>query len=117
MNESTKQRLRRARRTRAKIKSLGVHRLSVYRSNNHTYAQLFTPEGAVLAAASTAGKGVLGAGEYSGNVAAAKKVGEAIAKAALEKGIDTVAFDRSGYIYHGRVAAVADAAREAGLKF
>jgi len=117
MNESTKQRLRRARRARAKIKSLGVHRLSVHRSSNHTYAQLFAPEGTVVATASTVGKGVLADGEYGGNVAAAKKVGEAIAKAALDKGIDSVAFDRSGFIYHGRVKAVADAAREAGLKF
>jgi len=117
MNDSTKQRLRRARRARAKIKQLGVHRLSVHRSNNHTYAQVFAPEGQVVAAASTAGKGVIGDGEYGGNVAAAKKVGEAIAKAALDKGIESVAFDRSGFIYHGRVKAVADAAREAGLKF
>lgn len=117
MNESTKQRLRRARRTRAKIKQLGVHRLSVHRSSNHTYAQVFAPEGQVVATASTVGKGVIADGEFGGNVAAAKKVGEAIAKAALEKGIESVAFDRSGFIYHGRVKAVADAAREAGLKF
>lgn len=81
MNESTKQRLRRARRARAKIKQLGVHRLSVHRSSNHTYAQVFAPEGQVVATASTVGKGVLADGEYGGNVAAAKKVGEAIAKA------------------------------------
>ncbi len=117
MNESTKQRLRRARRTRAKIKQLGVHRLSVHRSSNHTYAQIFAPEGQVVATASTVAKGVLADGEYGGNVAAAQKVGEAIAKAAQAKGIDSVAFDRSGFIYHGRVKAVADAAREAGLKF
>jgi len=117
MNESTKQRLRRARRTRAKIKQLGVHRLSVHRSSNHTYAQVFAPEGQVIATASTVGKGVTADGEFGGNVAAAKKVGEAIAKAALEKGVESVAFDRSGFIYHGRVKAVADAAREAGLKF
>jgi large subunit ribosomal protein L18 len=79
MNESTKQRLRRARRTRVKIKQLGVHRLSVHRSSNHTYAQVFAPEGQVIASASTVGKGVLADGEFGGNVAAAKKVGEAIA--------------------------------------
>jgi large subunit ribosomal protein L18 len=117
MNQSTKQRLRRARRARAKIRQLGVHRLSVHRSSNHTYAQVFAPEGQVVATASTLGRGVLADGEYGGNVAAARKVGEAIARAALDKGIDTVAFDRSGFIYHGRVRALADAAREAGLTF
>ena len=118
MNQSTKARLRRARRARGKIKRLGVHRLSVHRSNNHMYAQIFAPNGGdVIATVSTKTKGLLAAGESGGNVAAAEKVGQAIAKAALDKGIESVAFDRSGFIYHGRVKAVANAAREAGLKF
>ncbi|HHQ69402.1 MAG TPA: 50S ribosomal protein L18 [Halothiobacillaceae bacterium] len=118
MNQSTKARLRRARRARAKIKRSGKHRLSVHRSNNHTYAQLFAPNGGdVIVSVSTKTKGVLAEGESGGNVAAAEKVGKAIAKAALDKGVESVAFDRSGFIYHGRVKAVAEAAREAGLKF
>ncbi len=90
-------------------------RLDVFRSLNHIYAQVIDDKkGITLVSASTMDKDFEG---YGGNVEAAKKVGAAIAKKALEKGIDTVVFDRGGYIYHGRVAALAEAAREGGLKF
>ena len=90
-------------------------RLNVFRSLAHIYAQVIDDEkGITLAAASSMDKDFKGKG---GNIAAAKSVGTAIAKKALEKGIENVVFDRGGYIYHGRVAALAEAAREAGLKF
>ena len=112
-------RLRRARRTRSTIRRLRVHRLSVNRSPRHIYAQVFEPDGSrVLAAASTLDKEVreqLDGG--SGNVAAAALVGQAIAQRARNAGIARVAFDRSGYKYHGRVKALAEAAREHGLDF
>ena len=112
-------RLRRARRSRATIRRLRVHRLSVNRSPRHIYAQVLEPDGSrVLAAASTLDKDVrkeLDGG--GGNVAAAAIVGRAIAERAREAGIARVAFDRSGYKYHGRVKALAEAAREHGLEF
>jgi len=118
MNVNTKNRLRRARRTRAKLRKLGAYRLSVHRTPRHIYAQILAPNGAeVIATASSVQKKVLGEGKNGGNVAAAQVVGKAIAEAALEKGVKEVAFDRSGFIYHGRVKALADAAREAGLQF
>lgn len=90
-------------------------RLNVYRSLKNIYAQVIDDtKGVTLVAASSQDKGFEGTG---GNVAAAKAVGMAIAKKALEKGIENVVFDRGGYIYHGRVQALADGAREAGLKF
>lgn len=90
-------------------------RLDVYRSLSHIYAQIIDDEkGVTLVSASSLDKGFEG---YGGNIAAAAKVGENIAKRALEKGIDTVVFDRGGYIYHGRVKQLADSARENGLKF
>jgi large subunit ribosomal protein L18 len=112
-------RLRRAKRARAKIRELGVHRLTVHRTPRHIYAQVIAPNGAeVIAAASTVDKSVSGNIEGStGNVAAAAVVGKAIAERAKEKGVERVAFDRSGFRYHGRVKALADAAREAGLEF
>ena len=112
-------RLRRARRTRAAIRRLRVHRLTVNRSPRHIYAQLFEPDGSrVLAAASTLDKEVrerLDGG--SGNIAAAALVGQAIAERARTAGVSRVAFDRSGYKFHGRVKALAEAAREHGLEF
>ena len=115
-------RLRRAVATRRKISELRVHRLSIYRSNLHIYANIISPEGdRVLVSASTlepevrkelAGKNVNG-----GNTAAAGLVGKRVAEKAKAAGIELVAFDRSGFRYHGRVKALADAAREAGLKF
>jgi len=112
-------RLRRAKRARTKIAELGAHRLSVHRTPRHIYAQVIAPNGSeVVAAASTVDKQVAGDIEGStGNVSAAAVVGKAIAERAKEKGVDRVAFDRSGFRYHGRVKALADAAREAGLEF
>lgn len=111
-------RLRRARRTRAKIKELGMHRLCVYKTPQHTYAQIIAPDGAsVLACASTLEKQFKQSGLYGGNVKAASSIGATIAKLALDAGITEVAFDRSGFKYHGRIKALADAAREQGLAF
>lgn len=111
-------RLRRAKSTRAHIRELAMARLSVHRSNQHLYAQVFAADGSrVIAAASTLQKAV-GAGlKGSKNLAAAAAVGKAVAERALAAGVEKVAFDRSGFRYHGRVKALADAAREAGLKF
>jgi large subunit ribosomal protein L18 len=111
-------RLRRARKSRAKIAELAMNRLSVHRTACHIYAQIIAPDGGtVLASASTLEKEVRKGMKSSGNVAAAAIVGARIAEKAKSAGIDTVAFDRSGFRYHGRVKALADAAREAGLKF
>lgn len=111
-------RLRRARQTRLKIAELKVVRLSVHRTNLHIYAQVFTPDGAkVLAAASSLEPEVRKSVENGGNVKAAQVIGKLIAERAKKAGIEQVAFDRGGFRYHGRVKALADAAREAGLKF
>jgi large subunit ribosomal protein L18 len=111
-------RLRRAKTTRSHIRKLGVARLSVLRSGQHIYAQLFTADGSkVLASASTVQAEVKDGLKGSKNMEAAAKVGRTIAAKALAAGIDKVAFDRSGYRYHGRIKALADAAREGGLKF
>lgn len=112
-------RLRRAKRARAKIRELGVPRLTVHRTPRHIYAQVIAPNGSeVMAAASTVDKTVASGIEGStGNVSAAAVVGKAIAERAKAKGVERVAFDRSGFRYHGRVKALADAAREAGLEF
>ncbi|MGD8964010.1 MAG: 50S ribosomal protein L18 [Gammaproteobacteria bacterium] len=111
-------RLRRARRTRSKLRELGVYRLSVYRTPRHIYAQVIAPEGdQVVAAASTVQKDLREGLEGTGNVSAAVAVGKAIAEKAKEAGVTKVAFDRSGFRYHGRVKALAEAAREHGLEF
>ncbi|AVJ56493.1 50S ribosomal protein L18 [Idiomarina sp. OT37-5b] len=111
-------RLRRATRARKQIKALGAKRLVVHRTPRHIYAQLIAPNGSeVLAAASTVEKAVRDQLKTTGNVDAAKVVGKIIAERAVEKGVTSVTFDRSGFKYHGRVAALADAAREAGLQF
>ncbi|HTY02386.1 MAG TPA: 50S ribosomal protein L18 [Rhodocyclaceae bacterium] len=111
-------RLRRARKTRAKIAELKTMRLAVHRSNCHIYAQVFSGCGTqVLATASTAESGVRSQSPNGGNVEAAKAVGKLIAERAKAKGIVEVSFDRSGFRYHGRVKALAEAAREGGLKF
>ena len=111
-------RLRRAKTTRAHIRSLGVPRLSVHRSSQHIYAQVSSADGdKVIAAASTVQKSIAQGLTSTKNKSAAAAVGKAAAELALKAGIDKVAFDRSGYRYHGRVQALADAAREAGLKF
>jgi large subunit ribosomal protein L18 len=111
-------RLRRAAKTRAIIRKLGVDRLTVFRTPRHIYAQVITADGAkVLASSSTVEATVKAGLKQTGNVDAAKVIGKLIAERALAAGVTTVAFDRSGFKYHGRVKAVAEAAREAGLKF
>lgn len=111
-------RIRRARRTRAKIKELGMARLSVHRTPRHIYAQVIAANGSeVLAAASTVQADVKGGVKYTGNADAAAAVGKLIAEKAKAAGVTQVAFDRSGFKYHGRVKALADAARESGLEF
>jgi large subunit ribosomal protein L18 len=116
MNVKKQARLRRARRTRAKISQLKVNRLCVYRTPRHIYAQVISPSGAeILAAASTLDKSLRGTA--TGNIAAATKIGAMIAERAKAAGVGKVAFDRAGYNYHGRVKALADAAREGGLEF
>lgn len=111
-------RLRRARKARSKIRQLEALRLSIHRTPRHIYAQVIGADGtAVLAAASTLEAEVRKGVKNGGNVEAAAIVGARIAEKAKAAGIDTVAFDRSGFRYHGRVKALADAAREAGLKF
>ena len=111
-------RLRRALRSRVKIKELRALRLSVHRTPQHIYAQIFAPEGdKVLVAASSLQKEVRGELKTTGNIEAGKAVGRVIAERAKAKGIAKVAFDRSGFMYHGRVKALAEAAREAGLEF
>ena len=113
-NES---RLRRASQTRRRISQLRAVRLEVHRTNGHIYAQIFSAEGdRVLTSASTAEKEVRATIANGGNKLAAATVGKRIAEKAKQLGIETVAFDRGGYKYHGRVKALADAAREAGLK-
>ena len=111
-------RLRRARATRARIKMQKMNRLTVYRTNLHIYASIISADGGrVLVSASTVEAEVRAQLANGGNVAAAKLFGARLAEKAKAAGIETCAFDRSGYRYHGRVAALAEAAREAGLKF
>ena len=111
-------RIRRARRARSKIRELGYNRLSIHRTPRHIYAQIISPDGGkVLAVASTVQPSVREGMEKTGNIAAAQAVGRAIAEAAKAAGVSKVAFDRSGFRYHGRVKALADAARENGLEF
>jgi len=117
-SEKKARRLNRAVRTRARIRELGVVRLTVHRTPRHIYAQLTDSAGAkVLAAASTLQEAVRQGLKNTGNVEAAKAVGRAIAERAKAVGVTKVAFDRSGFQFHGRVKALADAAREGGLEF
>jgi large subunit ribosomal protein L18 len=118
MNSKKTSRLRRAKRSRIKISELGAHRLSVHRTPRHIYAQVISPDGhTVIAASSTVQKTVKGDVKYTGNVDAAVAVGKSIAEKSKSAGVTKVAFDRSGFKFHGRVKALADAAREAGLEF
>jgi len=111
-------RLRRAAQTRRRIAQLRVARLAVHRTNGHIYAQIFSAEGdKVVASASTLEKDLRADIKNGGNKLAAEAVGKRIAEKARAAGIESVAFDRSGYQYHGRIKALADAARAAGLKF
>lgn len=110
-------RIRRSRRTRAKIRELAVPRLTVHRTPRHIYAQVIAPNGSeVMASASTLQADIKGSVKSTGNADAAAAVGKAIAEKAKAAGITSVAFDRSGFKYHGRIKALADAAREAGLQ-
>jgi large subunit ribosomal protein L18 len=116
MSVKNDSRLRRARRARAKMRELGVNRLCVHRTPRHIYAQILAPRGdQVLASASTLEKSLRSGS--TGNIDAASQVGKLVAERAKAAGIESVAFDRSGYKYHGRVKALADAARENGLEF
>lgn len=118
MIDKKQARARRARQTRVRIALQKAVRLTVYRSNVHMYAQVIDATGArIIASASTLDADIKGQVANGGNISAATLVGKRIAEKAKEKGIETVAFDRAGYRYHGRVKALADAAREHGLKF
>ena len=121
MMDKKQSRLRRGRQTRSKIAELKVNRLAVHRTNTHIYATIISPEAKILASASTLEVEVrlelAGKSGRGGNTVAAALVGRRVAEKALKAGIAEVAFDRSGFRYHGRVKAVAEAAREAGLKF
>jgi len=111
-------RIRRAKRTRKHIRQLEVSRLCVHRTPRHIYAQIFSPDGAsTVVSASTLEKDVRSEIDYGGNRSAAEVVGRMVAERAIRAGVEQVAFDRSGFKYHGRVKALADAAREAGLVF
>lgn len=111
-------RVRRARRTRIKLRELDKVRLCVHRTSKHIYAQIISGDGSkVLAQASTLEKSVKGNCTYTGNIDAAINVGEIIAQRSINLGIIDVAFDRSGFKYHGRIKALADTARKNGLKF
>ena len=115
MNDKKLKRLKRAKKTRIKLRTLGLPSLSVHKTAKHIYAQIISGNGdKTLASASTLDKGLKVSGA---NIEAAQAVGTAIAKKAKEAGIEEVGFDRSGYLYHGKIKALADAAREAGLKF
>ncbi|MBY4676852.1 50S ribosomal protein L18 [Marinobacterium arenosum] len=116
MNAKKQSRIRRARRSRLKMRELGVARLCVNRTPRHIYAQVISADGSnILASASTVEKALREGA--TGNVEAAQKVGALVAERAKEAGVTEVAFDRSGFKYHGRVKALADAAREGGLQF
>lgn len=118
MQDKVTSRLRRARRTRMKIREHEVVRLCIHRTPRHMYAQVTSSDGAkVLASASTLDKTLQKKLKVTGNVEAAKAVGKLIAERALKAGVQKIAFDRSGFNYHGRVKALADAAREGGLEF
>jgi large subunit ribosomal protein L18 len=111
-------RTRRARKTRARIKLLGVNRLCVHKTPRHIYAQIIAPDSAnVIASASTLDKEIREQAVNGGNVNAAVIVGKAIAERAKKAGVTQVAFDRSGFKYHGRIKALADSARENGMEF
>jgi large subunit ribosomal protein L18 len=118
MNDKQTKRVRRADRIRRRIRLLGVERLTIHRTPQHIYAQIIDKTGArVLASASTLEAEVRQGLKHGGNVTAAQLIGKRIAEKARAAGITRVAFDRAGYQYHGRVKALADAAREAGLQF
>ena len=111
-------RLRRARKSRAKMNELKVHRLSIHRTSQHIYAQIIAPGSTIVTSASTLEKSIVdGLEGKTGNINAAAAVGKAVAEKSIAAGVKEVAFDRSGFKYHGRIKALAEAARESGLKF
>jgi len=116
--DKRQRRQRRAKRARSRISRLGVTRLCVHRTPRHIYAQIIAPEGnRIIASVSTLSPDLRGSLKGTGNSEAAAAVGRLIAERASEQGVERVAFDRSGFSYHGRVKALAEAAREGGLKF
>jgi len=116
--EKKQSRLKRALKLRSKIKKVGATRLSIHKTSQHIYAQVISEDGATtLASASTTQAEIKAGLKNTGNITAAAEVGKSIAQKAIAAGVTEVAFDRSGFKYHGRVKALADAAREAGLKF
>ena len=118
MRDKNEARVRRARQTRLKIREIGAVRLTVHRTNSHIYAQITSPGGEkVLASASSLEKDVRAKLKSGSNMQAAQAVGQRIAEKAKAAGVESVAFDRAGYRYHGRVKALAEAARSGGLKF
>jgi len=110
-------RLKRAKKLRIKIKESLKHRLVVHRSSRHIYAQIINPDSCVIASSSTLSADYAKSSAYTGNINSAVSIGKDIAQKALSKGIKVVAFDRSGFKYHGRIAALANSARDAGLQF
>ena len=118
MSVKKQSRIRRARRSRARIREQGTHRLCVHRTPRHIYAQVIAPDGGhVVASASTVEPAVREKHSYGGNTSAAEAVGSLIAERARGAGVEKVAFDRSGFRFHGRIKALADKAREGGLSF
>ena len=118
MNSKKSERMRRATKTRARIKHKGENRLTVHKTPRHVYAQIIAPNGSeVIASASTVDKEIKGQLKNGGNVEAATIVGKTLAERAKKAGVSKVAFDRSGFKYHGRIKALAEAAREQGMEF
>lgn len=116
--DKKKSRMKRALKVRSKIRQLKADRLSVHKSSQHIYAQIISGDGTKTLASASSNQSTIKSGlKNTSNIAAAIEVGKAIAQNALAVGITEVAFDRSGFKYHGRIKALADAAREAGLKF
>ena len=116
MSKKNLGRLKRATKNRSKIKMQDIHRLTIFRSSNHIYAQVMLNNGSEVVTTASSNESAI-KGKHNGNIDTASKVGKLIAERAIEKGIKEVAFDRAGYKFHGRVKALAEAAREAGLSF
>ena len=117
MNKKLMARLRRLKKTRIKIKKLKALRLCVHRTARHIYAQIISADGSVVASAATVGKEFKKKHKNTGGIKAAVEIGRKIAKLAKDSGVSKVSFDRSGFMYHGRIKALADAAREGGLDY
>ena len=107
----------RSKKIRSKILLSNRHRLSVYKTDRHIYTQLYSPTGEIIVSASSLEKGLIKKNTYTGSIDSAKIIGKIIAERAIDKKVTEVAFDRSGFKYHGRIKALAESARESGLKF